>query len=124
MILTEHGHLIFENIKTHCIKEMGMMEIDTPGMEMIANAFDQYSRCAAILNEKGMTQTAKNGFETLRPEYTIMKNCYDQILKHSDKFGLNPGSRKKIFSMQKAPEKKKGFNLDSKIDRSSSQFLD
>jgi len=91
-----------------------MMEIDIPGMEMIANAFDQYARCATILNEKGMTQTAKNGFETLRPEYTVMKNCYDQILKHSDKFGLNPGSRRKIFAMRKESEKKRGFNLGGK----------
>ena len=116
MLLTEDGQHIFESIKAHCTKELGMMEIDTPGMEMIANAFDQYARCAAILKEKGYTQVAKNGFETLRPEYAIMKDCYDKVLKASDKFGLNPASRIKIFAMKKE-ERKKGFNLTGKISK-------
>ncbi|MCA4894748.1 MAG: phage terminase small subunit P27 family [Cytophagales bacterium] len=113
MILTQEGQIIFEEIKKHCSEKMGLMNVDKHGLEMLANALDQYSKCSAILNEKGLTQTSQNGFEVLRPEYNVMKDCYDKILKASDKYGLNPASRKKIFAM-KEDKAKKAFNLESK----------
>jgi hypothetical protein len=36
-------------------------------------------------------------YQQIRPEYTAMKNEYQNILKHSSKFGLTPGDRAKIF---------------------------
>lgn len=87
---------------------MDMKDIDLLGMEMLANAFDQYARCAEILNREGLTQVApKTGFLVIRPEYAIMKDCYDKVLKHSDKFGLNPAARRKIFGIGKESKKKK-----------------
>ena len=115
MILTDKGQVIFEEMKTHCTEKMGMMNVDIHGLEMLANAFDQYARCAEILNKKGLTQEGKNGFEMLRPEYAVMKDCYDKILKHSDKFGLNPASRKKIFDMKREEQKRRGFDLTTPI---------
>lgn len=111
MTLTDKGQVIYEQLKEHCTKKMGMMDIDIHGLEMLANAFDQYARCSEIIEKEGMTQMSKNLLVVLRPEYTIMKNCYDQILKHSDKYGLNPASRKKIFGMKKEEQNKKDFNL-------------
>lgn len=111
MILTDTAQVIFEKLKRHCEKEMGFFTIDIPGLEMLASAFDMYSRCAEIVRKKGLTQTGKSGFEMLRPEYMVMKDCYDKVLKSSDKYGLNPASRKKIFAMRKEI-KKKGFDLN------------
>lgn len=51
-------------------------------------------------------------YQQVRPEYTVMKNEYNNILKHSGKFGLNPGDRARLFKKISEPkEKKKGFNL-------------
>ena len=113
MILTETAQVIFDRIAAHCIEEMGFKKIDIHGIELLANAFDQYAKCAEMINKKGITQEGKNGFEMLRPEYAVMKDCYDKILKASDKYGLNPASRKKIFQM-KEDKKRKGFNLGGK----------
>lgn len=56
--------------------------------------------------------TKTGTYPMIRPEYNVMKNEYAQILKHSAKFGLNPGDRAKIFNMKKKDEgKKKGFDL-------------
>jgi hypothetical protein len=43
--------------------------------------------------------------------YTAEKGYYELILKHSEKFGLNPGSRKKIFDMVKKQDVK-AFGAD------------
>jgi hypothetical protein len=43
-----------------------------------------------------------------------MKSEYANILKHSSKFGLNPGDRAKFFKGLGEKEKKKGFDLSMK----------
>jgi len=112
--LTKEGKLIFERIKQHCTDNNILFEIDDFELSMLANSFDLYNRYAKIVNDEQATQKPKEGgWDQVRPEYTVMKNEYQNILKHSSKFGLNPGDRAKIFSGMKK-EKKKGFNLKSK----------
>jgi len=68
---------------------------------MLANSFALYAENAKYCNENGikMTITTEKGgeYSQICPEYTVMKNEYQNILKHSGKFGLNPGDRSKIF---------------------------
>lgn len=104
-MLTETGSKIYKELEEHCTKTMGMLDIDHYGLECLANAFDVYHRCAEILNKEGMTQVAKTGFLTQRPELAIQKDAYDKILRASAQFGLTPGSRRKVFLMK--PLKKK-----------------
>jgi hypothetical protein len=56
--------------------------------------------------------TKTGTYELLRPEYNIMKNEYANVLKHSAKFGLNPGDREKIFKNIKPPKKSITEGLD------------
>jgi phage terminase small subunit len=111
--LTETGIEIFNRLIEHC-ETIGLLDIDSFELSMMANSFDTYFKYAKICNETGATQKPKEGgWDQVRPEYTIMKNEYQNILKHSSKFGLNPGDRAKIFNMKKKDtEKKKGFKLD------------
>jgi len=112
--LTEEGKLIFKKIKAHCQSNNILFEIDDLELAMLANSFDLYSSNAELCNKDGVSMTIiteKGGnYSQIRPEYTVMKNEYQNILKHSSKFGLNPGDRAKIFAGMKK-EKKKGFNL-------------
>lgn len=114
MKLTQTGLQIFEEIKSFC-QENGYKAIDIYTLEVLANAFDTFAICSHILSEKGLTQTAKTGFEVVRPEVAIQKTAVETIGKLADKFGLTPASRKKIFGMKKEPEKKR-FNHDSRFN--------
>src|SRR5688572_13416862 len=121
--LTKNGLLILKEIEKHCKEKLKMVEADKFEMAMLANSFDLYADNARVCNEEGVSMeivTEKGGvYRQIRPEYTVMKNEYGNILKHSGKFGLNPGDRDKIFKGLKDEKKKKGFDLDSmKITKS------
>jgi phage terminase small subunit len=110
--LTERGVLIYKAIRNHC-KKYGITDVDLMEMAILANSFDLYATNAKICNESGHTQHPKEGgWDQVRPEYTIMKFEYANILKHSGKFGLNPADREKIFSSIKPAKKATGFNLN------------
>ena len=115
--LTAEGKAIFVRIKAHCEQNNILFEIDDLELAMLCNSFELYAVNAELCNKEGIAMTIiteKGGeYSQIRPEYTVMKNEYQNILKHSSKFGLNPGDRAKIFSGMKK-EKKKGFNLKSK----------
>jgi phage terminase small subunit len=84
-------------------------------MSMLANSMALYFEMAEFLkdNQVKMTfVTEKGTYEQIRPEYTVMKNEYQNILKHGAKFGLNPGDREKIFKGLKKEKEKKGFTLN------------
>lgn len=110
--LSPSGRQIYEAILKHC-KDNGLQkDIDTYELSMLANSFDLYSENAKYCQEKGTTQKPSDGgWDQVRPQYTVMKNEYQNILKHSSKFALNPGDRTKIFNGLKQKEVKKGFNL-------------
>lgn len=110
--LTERGKIIFDSIIGNC-KKYGINDADNFEIAMLANSFDLYAKNAAICNKKGTTQKPKEGgWDQVRPEYTVMKNEYNNILKHSGKFGMNPADRERIFSKLKEAPKARGFNLN------------
>ena len=112
--LTDDGLLIFKELKKH-VTQLGIKDADEYELVMLANSFDLYSQNANYCKANGtcyMMPTKTGEYPMIRPEYNVMKNEYAQILKHSSKFGLNPGDRAKIFNMKNKGEKaKKGFNL-------------
>lgn len=116
--LNEAGGLILEALTQHC-KKLGMMDVDKFELAMLANSFWLYSDNARVCLEDGVSMTIiteKGGtYSQIRPEYTVMKNEYQNILKHSGKFGLNPGDRDKIFKGLKEDKKKKGFDTGMKV---------
>ena len=106
--LSEEGEKIFKKLVKHCKNKLQMEEIDSFELRMLANSFALYAMAAKVCNYEGVNQvfiSEKGKYEQIRPEYTVMKNEYQNILKHSAKFGLNPGDRKKIFNVVKTEEK-------------------
>jgi phage terminase small subunit len=117
--LTEAGGKIFDMLKEHCSK-LGMMNVDNLELAMLANSFDLYSQNAKVCSDDGVSMTIKTEkggiYSQIRPEYTVMKNEYQNILKHSGKFGLNPGDRERLFKKLKDEKgKKKGFDTGMKV---------
>lgn len=104
--LSDRGKEIYNLILGHC-KALGVdNSIDVFELAMLANSFDKYAVNAEYCRDYGDTQQPeKGGWDQIRPEYTVMKNEYQNILKHSAKFGLNPGDRAKIFGKLKPKEK-------------------
>lgn len=107
--LSEEGQKIFKKLHKHCKNALKLEEIDAFELRMLANSFAMYADAARVCNEEGTSMTfitEKGEYKQIRPEYTVMKNEYQNILKHSAKFGLNPGDRKKIFNVVKEEERK------------------
>ncbi len=106
--LSPKGRRIFLDIIKHILDKDVIEDIDTLELSMLANSLDVYANMAAICNEKGFSEevTGKNGtFKQIVPEYTIMRNEYQNVLKHSGKYGLTPGDRAKIFAGMKKKKK-------------------
>src|SRR5688572_12982480 len=99
------GRLIFDALMDHCKSKLKMEGVDEFELSMLANSFCLYAENAKYCNDNGvkMTITTEKGgeYSQICPEYTVMKNEYQNILKHSGKFGLNPGDRGKIFKKLK-----------------------
>lgn len=106
--LSQTGSVIYEAIKAHCDAKLKMLDIDHYELAMLANSFDVYGRAAKLCNDEGFA----NKHSQIRPEYTVMKNEYANILKHSPKFGLNPADRMKIFKGVKEKKKDPAADLD------------
>jgi len=110
--LSPDGREIFDELKKHCVSKMKMESVDDFELSMLANSFALYAECAKYCTDNGvkMTITTEKGgkYSQISPEYTVMKNEYQNILKHSGKFGLNPADRSKIIGSLKAPEKATG----------------
>ncbi len=110
--LSPDGREIFDELKRHCVLKMKMESVDDFELSMLANSFALYAECAKYCTDNGikMTITTEKGgeYSQISPEYTVMKNEYQNILKHSGKFGLNPADRGKIIGSLKSEEKPKG----------------
>lgn len=114
--LTENGLFMLGELEKHCKSHLKIMEVDKFELAMLANSFDLYQKAAKYCSDNGVSMPAgDNGYMQICPEYTVMKNEYQNILKHSGKFGLNPGDRAKFFKGLGDKEKKRGFNLDGKM---------
>lgn len=114
--LNKRGRVIFFSIIKH-VREKGILEaIDTLELSMLVNSFVNYETMANFCTEHGYTEevTGKNGtFKMVRPEYSIMRNEYANVLKHSGKYGMNPSDRLKCFGkLKKAAKKDPGADLD------------
>ncbi len=110
--LSKTGEEIYKILQAHCKEVLKVKEADSFELSMLANSFDLYAINAEYCRDHGTTQSPeKGGWDQIRPEYTVMKNEYQNILKHSGKFGLNPGDRDKIFKGLKGDKKEKGFKL-------------
>lgn len=103
--LTKEGERIYKAIEKH-IKTSGILEsIDTFELSMLANSFDLYSTCAIYCKENGIyIKVGNNDYRQVSPEYTVMKNEFSNILKHSPKFGINPTDRQKLEAFSKKKE--------------------
>lgn len=116
--LSEKGLFIFKELEKHCKVKLKMMDVDKYELAMLANSFCLYIECSEYCKENGVKMTIvteKGGvYHQICPEYTVMKSEYANILKHSGKFGLNPGDRERLFKNVKE-EKKKGFDTDNKM---------
>lgn len=116
--LSENGLLIFKELEKHCGEKMKMYAVDKFELAMLANSFDMYSEAAKYCTENGAKMTIvteRGSYYQICPEYTVMKSEYSNILKHSGKFGLNPGDRERLFkSLALDKGNKKGFDLGDK----------
>jgi P27 family predicted phage terminase small subunit len=99
--LSEKGQVIYDRLKTHCEARLSMIDVDDIELSMLAYSYALYFEMAELIKEDGVKFemiTEKGGtYEQIRPEYSVLKNEYQNILKHSSKFGLTPGDRAKIF---------------------------
>jgi P27 family predicted phage terminase small subunit len=121
--LSPGGEKIFESLRKHCRTKMKMEDVDDYELAMLANSFAMYSECAKYCSENGIKMTIiteKGGeYSQICPEYSVMKNEYQNILKHSGKFGLNPADRSKILGVMKSDEKPKGSARFSNLSKAS-----
>jgi hypothetical protein len=114
--LNEKGQEILKMILDHCKDCALPVERLKLEASMLANSFAMYDECARYCNDYGISMSfagkEKEGkaeagiYQQIRPEYTVMKNEYANILKHSPKFGLNPMDFEKIFKGSNKPKKK------------------
>ena len=110
--LTEQGQRIFDQIFQYLKTKQSHETIDTFTLSMLAEEFDKYACAAHAAHQKegieGYINKFDNGTVQVNAYHTIMKDCYDKILKHSVRFGLDPESRNRIFKgLTKNKEKKK-----------------
>jgi P27 family predicted phage terminase small subunit len=109
--LSNRAKECFERIKKHAEK-LGLQEVDDIEMSMLANEYDMYFTAMEYCNANGYAMITHSGYSQIRPEYTVMKGAYHNIVKHSAKFGMTPGDRAKIFGMKNKPTAaKKGFDI-------------
>jgi P27 family predicted phage terminase small subunit len=112
--LNDKGREIYDRLEKHVRGKLKMFDIDSIELSMLANSYALYFEMAEYCNEnevKFVMTTEKGGsYEQIRPEYTVMKNEYQNILKHSAKFGLTPGDRSRIFKELANKKEKKKVN--------------
>jgi P27 family predicted phage terminase small subunit len=109
--LSKRAKIWFDQIKSHAEK-LGLEEVDDIEMSMLANEYETYFSAMEFCNEHGYALKMESGYSQIRPEYTVMKGAYHNIVKHSAKFGMTPGDRAKIFGMKnKNKAVKKGFDI-------------
>lgn len=105
--LTDEGKAIFDFIVEHLKQNDIYKTADVFEIAVLANSFDMYRRSAKIVNEKGATQKPeRGGWDQVSPHYTVLKNEYQLISKHAQKFMLNPEARQRVFKGKLTPKKK------------------
>lgn len=109
--LGRRAQVWFDQIKIHADR-LGLMDVDDIEISMLANEYETYFTAMEYCNEHGFALKMPSGYSQVRPEYTVMKGAYANIIKHSAKFGMTPGDRAKIFGMKnKGKTAKKAFDI-------------
>jgi len=112
VLLSDNGKRYFEILKWHT-SQIGICEVDDIELAMLANEYDLYFSNMEFCQKNGYSFVtgSNNGYSQIRPEFTVMKNAYQNILKHSPKFGMNPADRAKFFSNFGESKKPKTFDI-------------
>jgi P27 family predicted phage terminase small subunit len=80
--------------------------IDSFELSVLAQNFDIFARASESVNIDGYSKpVGQNNYEQVTPHWTAMKDSANYIMKHADKFGLNPAARDKIKIFAKQEEK-------------------
>jgi P27 family predicted phage terminase small subunit len=106
--LTKRGRDIYQEILDGS-KARGIDSydpFDRMQLAMLANSLDLYARMAVTVNKKGETQKpADGGWDQVRPEYTIMRTEFQNIVKHAGNFGLSREDRIKLMAPKQGKQK-------------------
>jgi hypothetical protein len=106
--LSKNGELILKQLREHC-KSLKMMDADDYQLKALAHSIDTMEEAAKFCRDNGNTfdmPTKTGTYPMVRPEYTVLKNEYQNILKYSAGFGLNPKDRSNIKGVDvKKPKK-------------------
>ena len=106
----------FNRYKKH-LSKIGKLsdefEIDELALMKLSEWEKLYFDMRAECELNGYTQQTQSGYSQIKAQYTIMTKAQDFILAHSQKFGLTPADRAKIFDKKggKPKKEKSGFNL-------------
>lgn len=94
--LTKNGKAIFFRI-LEFLETSDMHEVDSFELSVLAQHFDVFHESSRKVNEQGYSRvTGNNGYEQVTPHFTAMKDSANYIMKHGEKFGLNPSAREKL----------------------------
>jgi hypothetical protein len=106
--LTKRGRKIFQEIVAH-VKDSGLdSDIDYIHLTMLANSIDLYEDAAMRINTLRNAESAHPYGADGKPtvDFIVMRTEYEKVMKHSPKYGINPGDRAKIFGGMKTKKKK------------------
>jgi P27 family predicted phage terminase small subunit len=101
--LTENGKAIFNRLLDF-LDNTKMESVDGFELSVLAQHFDTFQVASQKVNDEGYSRvTGNNGYEQVTPHFTAMKDSANYIMKHAEKFGLNPSAREKmkIFDAKK-----------------------
>jgi Phage terminase, small subunit len=110
----------FNRYKKH-LSKIGKLsdefDIDELALMKLSEWEKLYNTMRADCELNGYTQQTQSGYSQIRAQYTIMTKAQDFILAHSQKFGLTPADRAKIFDKKggKPKKEKGGFNLGKEV---------
>lgn len=113
--LNAKGKEVLEVLERHCRENLKMKEVDVFTLGALANSIALYIETCEAVNDFGYSNTyitSKGQWVQIRPEYTVMNKELDNIRKLSERFGLTPGDREKIFKGLQKAEKKKAFAIE------------
>jgi len=97
--LPKEAKAIFKRIVKHLDENAATLPIDSIELSMLSMAYYQFEQAAI----EGLAKGFVNDYSTeekvsiqVNGYQSVMNSAYSNILKHSSKFGLNPGDREKL----------------------------
>jgi P27 family predicted phage terminase small subunit len=96
--LTSNGKEIFNNIYKH-MNEAKVFEVDRYLLTILADAFDEYMKCTAVIRVEGY----RNSHDQISPEVSNRDKSFNTIVKISPLFGIDIKSRESIKAFAEKP---------------------